>query len=186
MTFLVGGTPRSGKTVLKQILLDKYHVPGITTDLIRDALGKSMPELGIKGHSLSDQEKSEILWPHFREIIKQRDMYKDILLIEGTNFLPKYLHEFKDHKDIRMCFLGYSEIDPEQKFREIKQYPSIEGEWTDDLSDDELKKLIEEFVKISRYFRDECKQWNIQYFDTSSDFHKKVQQAVGYLMDNPS
>ena len=184
MTFLIGGTPRSGKTILKQILLDRYHIPGISTDLIRDALGKSMPGLGIKGYSKSDEEKSEILWPHFREIIKQRGDYKDNLLIEGTNFLPKYLQEFKDKEDIRVCFLGYSEIDPIQKFNDIRKYPSHEGEWTDNMNDDELKKLVAEFVKISQYFQYECKHCDIQYFDTSSNFHKIVEEAVAYLTNS--
>lgn len=60
MTYLVGGTPRSGKSILKDILLEKYKIPGLCTDYLRDALMDEVPGFGIK-KNMTDAEKSVIL-----------------------------------------------------------------------------------------------------------------------------
>jgi len=178
---LVGGTPRAGKTALKKLLLGKYGIPGFCTDYLRDALGHEAPKFGIK-KGMSDIEKSEILWPFFKGILNQRiKYYKDDLLVEGTNFLPRYLSEYKEKNDIKMVFLGYADLDPEEKLKQIRNNPGAEGEWTSDMSDSELRDLVDEFIKISKYYESECAKYGIKYFDTSKNFEDVIKQAADYL-----
>ena len=182
MTYLVGGTPRAGKTVLKDLFLKKYGVPGFCTDYLRDSLRREVPEFGIK-ENMSDLDKSEVLWPFFKGIVNQRiKYYKDSVLIEGTNFLPKYLREFKEENSVRIVFLGYADMDPKAKFKQIRENQSIEGEWTGDLDDRELEKMVDEFLEISRYFRKECEICGLRYFETSRNFGAVIEQAADYLM----
>lgn len=153
MTYVIGGTPRSGKSVLKEFFLKKYGVPGFCTDYLRDALEHNVPQFGIKNR-MSDAKKSEILWPYFKGILTQRNKYyKDELLVEGTNFLPKYLKEFIGTSSIRIVFLGYTEVNQDEKLTHIRNYPNVHDEWTQDIDDEELRKLVSQWVEISKYFR---------------------------------
>jgi len=182
MTYVIGGTPRSGKTVVKNLILERYKIPGFCTDYLRDAFGDEVPEFGIK-YRMSDEEKSEILWPYFKGILNQRAKnYGDDLLIEGTNFLPKHMEEFQGDGRTRICFLGYAEISPEEKFKSIRDNPSKEGEWTNDMSDQKLMTLVTEFIDISKYFKSECAKCGFRYFDTSRNFDEVIEQAVSYLI----
>lgn len=182
MNYIVGGTPRSGKSVLKRLLLERYRIPGFCTDYLRDALVHKVPEFGIK-HGMSDAEKSELLWPYFRGILDQRQKYyEDDLLIEGTNFLPKYLKEFATNNKFRILFLGYSEVEPERKFKDIRTFPGKHDEWTKEISDHNLKKMVAEFIEISKYFKSECALYGIKYFDTSKNFNSVIEQAAEYLV----
>lgn len=182
MNYIVGGTPRSGKTALKDFVLQKYKIPGFCTDFLRDALDNNVSAFGIK-KGMNDREKSEILWPYLEGILQERSKhYRDDLLIEGTNFLPKYLREFKNDPNIGMVFLGFAEINPDKKFDDIRTFPSHEGEWTEELNDFELRDIISEFIEISKYFKSECEIYGIKYFDTSKDFSSVIEQAASYLI----
>src|SRR3989344_7909096 len=156
MTYVVGGTPRSGKSALRMLFLEKYKIPGFCTDYLRDAFEYEVPSFGIK-RDMTDRQKAEILWPYFRGILNQRQKnYRDDLFIEGTNFLPEYLKENLGDEHTRIVFLGYTGISVEEKFRNIRNLPSQHVEWTGDMDDSELKASVEQFIDLSKYFKSEC------------------------------
>ena len=164
------------------LFLERYKIPGFCTDYLRDAIKHEVPEFGIK-KGMTDMQKSEILWPYFRGILNQRrKYYTDDLLIEGTNFLPKYLQEFVGDENTKILFLGYTEISVEEKFRNIRELPSQHAEWTNDMGDQELKASVEQFIDLSKYFKSECAKYGIRYFDTSKNFHEVISQATQTLI----
>jgi hypothetical protein len=183
-TYVVGGTPRSGKSTLRKLFLENHKTSGISTDLLRDSFEEGIPEVGIRDGQ-SDMEKSEILWPYFKSMLTMRRYYKDDLVIEGTNFLPKYLAEFKGDQSIKICFLGFTDISPEDKLQEIREFASPDDDWTNDLSDESLLETIKDFVKQSNYYKEECEKYGIGYFDTSTEFHSMVNAAEKYLTGEP-
>lgn len=95
--------------------------------------------------------------------------------------MPEFLRLYQGNKKFRICFLGYSRIVPEEKLKNIRSYPSREGEWTENKSDPELLQSVERFIGISKYFKVECAKYHIRYFDTSTDFHNSIEEAVDYL-----
>ena len=169
--------------MLRKYMLKTYNIPGLCTDYLRDALDHKVPIFGIHDH-MTDEQKSEILWPFFQGVLEQRiKWYKDDLIIEGPNFLPKYLKEFKDDPNMKIVFLGYSNISKTQKLFQIRNY-IMEDDWTTELSDFELENLVDEFSEISKYFKSECRKYDIKYYDSSENFEQTIKEAAAYLISN--
>lgn len=181
ITYLVGGTPRSGKSTIRKTLLEKYKIPGITTDLLREGFQYGVPSFGIK-KGMTDLERSEVLKDYFKGLVIARRVYTDNFLIEGTNFLPKYLVEFKDNPDVKICFLGYCQISIEDKFKFIRETPGLE-DWTTDLTNEQLRSTISEFIEQSKYYRDECAKYGLKFFDTSHNFENTIDEAIEFLLN---
>jgi 2-phosphoglycerate kinase len=180
-TFVVGGVPRSGKSTIQKIMLEKHGLAGISTDLLREGLIIGVPEFGIKEEG-NDFDRAKILWPYFRGILKAREYFDDDLLIEGTNFLPENLSEFKQSPNMRICFLGYADIDAKDKLTQLRANRSHNDNWTDDLTDDDLLATIKEWIEDSKFLRNECDKYGIQYFDTSVNFDTQIKQALQFLL----
>ena len=179
-TFILAGVPRAGKSYFRNKILQKYRIPGLTTDLLRDGLATGVPDLGLK-EDQSDREKAEILWPLWRSILQQRAFYHDKLLIEGVNFLPKYLAEVKDKDYLRICFVGYPRLSPEDKLKQIKKYTSSDCDWHEELTDDQLLNLIRIWIEDSLYFEQECNKYDLEFVDLSNNFKAGWERVEKFL-----
>lgn len=83
MVILIAGTSHTGKTLLAQRLLEKYHYPYLSLDLLKMGLIRSgnthlTPE--------DDQELGIYLWPIAREMIKTAIENRQNLIVEGVPF----------------------------------------------------------------------------------------------------
>jgi 2-phosphoglycerate kinase len=183
MTYLIGGTPRAGKSTIKKLFLERHRIPGITTDLLRESFEYGIPEFGIKD-GMENMQKSELLWPYLKGTILARDEFSDDLLIEGTNFLPKYLAQFINKENLKICFIGYCNIAVQEKFKNIRNNFSYDDEWTMDLTDEELLNEIKSFIEMSKYYKAECEQYNIKFFDTSLDFNSEIENVIKYMLSS--
>ena len=98
MVILIAGASHTGKTLLAQRLLEKYHYPYLSIDhlkmgLIRSGNTRLAPED-------DDQALTDYLWPIVREIIKTAVENRQNLIVEGCyipflwrqDFDPEYLH----------------------------------------------------------------------------------------------
>lgn len=84
MILLIAGSTHSGKTLLAQRLLEKYHWPYLSIDhlkmgLIRSGQTSLTPE--------DDPELTVYLWPILREIVKTAVENGQNLIIEGA-YIP--------------------------------------------------------------------------------------------------
>lgn len=183
-TYIIAGAPRAGKSIVLEYLLKNYTIPGISTDLLREGFGEGNLDLGIRSDddNQSDEERSEILWPFLKGLIKARSYYTDKLAIEGTNFLPKYLAEFKDRPYLRVCYLGFPSVDVEAKCASIRAHEQKGNDWTSEMTDEELTQAVMDMKRISQGFEEECLKYGFKFFDTSVDFEKMVVEAAEYLV----
>lgn len=180
-TYVIGGVPRSGKSTIQKLMLEKFNIPGISTDLLREGLIIGVPDFRLEKEG-NDFKRAEILWPYFKGILTAREYFEDSLLIEGTNFLPEYLSEFKNNPNMRICFLGYSNIKAEDKLIQLRNNRSPNDNWTDELTDKELLENIQEWIKDSEFLEKECKKYKIEYFDTSANFELEIDRAIEFLI----
>ena len=101
MVILIAGASHTGKTLLAQRLLEKYHYPYLSIDhlkmgLIRSGNTRLAPED-------DDQALTDYLWPIVREIIKTAVENRQNLIVEGCyipflwrqDFDPEYLHSIR-------------------------------------------------------------------------------------------
>ena len=121
---LIGGASHTGKTLLAQRLLEKYHYPYLSVDhlkmgLIRSGYTKLTPQ--------DDDMLTEYLWPIVREIIKTAIENKQNLIVEGCYIPFDWANDFaKEYLDnIKYYCLVMSENYIKKHFNNIKKYASV-------------------------------------------------------------
>lgn len=182
MLYIIGGAPRSGKTILAQRMLAEHGIPHFSIDALIAGLASAEPELGLR---VSDppMKRMEVIWPTLRKMASPALQNNAKFLLEGDVLLPKHLMEFGNdaHIGIKACFIGYADVDAAKKLRAIRQYAADQTDWTDELDDLRLLDLIGEFRSFSEYLRRECCHYRIPYFDGSACFASALRDAEAYL-----
>ena len=84
MIVLIGGASHTGKTLLAQRLLEKYHYPYLSIDHLKMGLIRS----GQTDLTPMDDDKlTNYLWPIVREIVKTAIENEQNLIVEGC-YIP--------------------------------------------------------------------------------------------------
>ena len=131
MIILIGGASHTGKTLLAQRLLEKYHYPYLSIDHLKMGLIRS----GNTGLTPMDDDKlTAYLWPIVREMVKTAIENKQNLIVEGCyipfdwqkDFAPEYLAH------IRYCCLIMSRSYIESSFEDIREHGNVIEQRLDD------------------------------------------------------
>jgi len=133
MIVLIAGSSHTGKTLLAQRLLEKYHYPYLSIDhlkmgLIRSGKTTLTPE--------DDGLLTGYLWPIVREIVKTAIENKQHLIVEGCYIPFDWQSDFDDEylREIRYSCLIMTEWYISNHFSEIRAYADaiearIDGSW---------------------------------------------------------
>lgn len=141
-----------------------------------------MPECGIHDRLFPDKI-AEKIWS-FLKAMCESVLSSDIdYVIEGEAILPELVRELLDKypDKIRICFVGYTDIDKDAKLRDIRTYSDGNDDWLINESDDRICNHIDNMVTHSRMIKDGCEKYDMCYFDTSTDFMGAVEEAAKYL-----
>ena len=155
MVILIAGASHTGKTVLAQRLLKKYHYPCLSIDHLKMGLIRS-------GQTSLNVEDDEALTPYFwsidREMVKTAIENGQNLIVEGCYIPFVWKQDFEEAylAQIRYCCLILSRAYIESHFEDIQTHANdIEQR----LDDSGLNKqcLIEENERNLRLCREyEC------------------------------
>ena len=125
MIILITGASHTGKTLLAQRLLEKYHCPYLSIDhlkmgLIRSGMTKLTP-------LNPDEELTGLLWPIVREMVKTAIENGQNLTVEGCYIPPDWERDFDDDylRQIHCCCLVMSEHYIRRNFDEIRAHASV-------------------------------------------------------------
>ena len=184
MIYMLGGASRSGKTLLARKAVSEKKIPYFPLDAMFSGLVDGAPQLDIR-YEQSFIDRAERIWPITKPTLNFFLKEEDDFLIEGDCILPKQVDEIrKQHTDIKSCFVGYAELQNEEKLSLIRKYHQGNTDWTKDILDDELILLIDQMIEFSIYLKEECLKYHIPYFDISHDFEKPRLEAFEYLFGN--
>ena len=183
MLFLVSGTSRSGKTLVARKILADKQIPYLSLDWLVMGFNTGIPEYGIH----------HLLWPH--EIAERMEPFLggaiDCMLVDGMDYViegeamrPRWVAELIDkHPDeIRAVFVGYTDIDVEDKVALVKEHAVGETDWLTSESDDYIRDHIGNMIAYSKTIKAECEQCGLSYFDTSDDFSGAIAAATEALV----
>ena len=122
MIILITGASHTGKTLLAQRLLEKYHYPYLSIDHLKMGLIRS--EMTNLTPLSSDEELTQLLWPIVREMIKTAIENRQNLTVEGGYIPPDWEKDFDDDylRQIRCCCLIMSERYIRRNFDAIKAH----------------------------------------------------------------
>ena len=183
MLYLVSGTSRSGKTrVAKKILADR-QIPYLSLDWLMMGFNDGIPEYGIH----------HLLWPD--EIAGKMEAFLlgmiDCMLvddidyvIEGEAMLPGSVATLieKHPGRVRAVFLGYAEINVEDKVALVKKFSDGESDWLTSKSDKYIRDHVGNMIAYSKMIKRGCEKRGVPYFDTSEDFSGAIEEATEFLI----
>jgi hypothetical protein len=180
--YLIGGAPRSGKSILAQRMLDKHKLAYFPTDLLMIGLAKAMPELGLNADD-SAAIRSPIMWPILRAIATTVVENGADYLLEGDVLMPAHALELYERfgSAVRSCFIGYENVDSLAKVHDIRRHAAGKQDWTNECDDSHLVRIVGEFKTLSAQLRIECASYELAYFDGSENFFAAITQAAKYL-----
>jgi len=152
MIILIAGASLTGKTLLAQRLLERYHYPYLSIDHLKMGLIRSG---NTNLTPMDDGKLTDYLWPIVREMIKTAIENGQNLIVEGCyipfdwkdGFSPEYLH----HIRYRCLIMARTYI--ETHFEDIRDYGNAIEQRLDD-SCLEMERLIRENEKNLRLCRE--------------------------------
>lgn len=172
MNYIIAGTSRCGKTMLtNKIVKELKGFSKISIDNIIGTFEHTIPQLNI--NFKNDMGNKEFL-PEFVNdfLIGAMDKDNDIGLyyvLEGDGLPFSKLLELSNHKNIELIILGKASISIQEYFEEIRYYEGkyLYSEWTQNLSDEELRIKCKNWIDRSKNYQKLCKNNNIDFYDTS-------------------
>ena len=145
---------RSGKTLLAQKLLEKYHMPYLSIDHLKMGLIRSgYTDLTVE----DDRQLEELMWPIVREMIKTAIENHQNLIVEGA-YIPFYWQDDfnRDYLEkIRFICLVMTERYIDSHYEQIKEYANVIENRIDD-SWCTKESVLEE----NAYYLDLCKKYH--------------------------
>ena len=124
MIILITGASHTGKTLLAQKMLEKYHYPYLSIDhlkmgLIRSGNTNLTPE--------DDDDLTTYLWSIVREMIKTAIENEQNLIVEGCYVPFDWRRDFDKHyfSSIRFICLAMTDTYIDTNFSEIKGHESV-------------------------------------------------------------
>jgi hypothetical protein len=116
-----------------------------------------IPEYGIH-HLLWPNEIAEKMWPFLLGMIDSMLVDGMDYVIEGEAVLPQLVADLVEkHPDkIKVVFLGYTEINVEDKVALIKEHRKSVNDWLTSESDDYIRDHIGNMIAYSKMIKNGC------------------------------
>lgn len=187
MLLLVSGTSRSGKTLIAKKLLAEKQIPYLSLDWLMMGFNTGIPEYGIH-HLLWPDEIAKKMAPFLGGVIDSMLAEGMDYVIEGEALLPQWVAGLvkRNPGRIRAVFVGYTEIDVEDKVTLVREHAHAEDDWLTRESDDYIRDHIENMIAYSKTIKAQCKEHGLRYFDTSADFLAAIEAATDALIGDIS
>jgi hypothetical protein len=182
MLYLVSGTSRSGKTMIAKEMMKRTSIPYMSLDWMVMGFTNGVPEYGIHD-KLWPNEIAEKFWP-FLKAMCENILWSEVdYILEGEAISPKLVSDLMlTHPDkVRVCFVGYTDANRENKVNNVKRYSDGKGDWLINEPDEVIDSHIENMIDYSKLIKKECANHSVAYVDTSSEFEKSIQDAVKVL-----
>lgn len=181
---IVFGCPRAGKTTIARRLNKELNYNIISIDSIVTAFQTVLPNDGIT-HSADIQEKSKKFSPFLYEYFKRCIWeYTDRnFVLEGWHNLPDYFMPLIEQEKYVIVCLGYPNVDEKDLFKKIR-LNDTEHDNTVNITDEHLEGLIKRSKESSKMLKEQCKKWNIPFFETDKNRIQALDDVMEYIKKN--
>jgi 2-phosphoglycerate kinase len=205
MIFLIGGSPRGGKSILGRRLAKKLNIGHLSTDNIRPIVIPYFPkrdflekfpfenmlirndfEKFFKKYSGQEMLRADIkeartIWPGVRNLIEYLLKCEMDYVIEGAHLLPSLVRKFKNNKNIKIIFLTKKD---ERRIYEGFIKNKNRNDWvTDNIRDEEIiVKAAKAMADYYPYFVRETEKYHFKMINTDTNFKVKIEEGEMYLI----
>jgi hypothetical protein len=183
MIYILTGIAKSGKSIISKSILKHHPIPVISTDQIMMMVHYGNPELKLDINA-SDDSVSKKLEPYLYGLIKSLSSSKRDTLIEGVHFRASFVNKLQSEfpKMIRAVYLGYKDIRPEVKARELDLHRHLTDNcWYGSMNSQELLALSTYMIQESQRIYNACLVYGQHYIEVY-DIIKQTDEIIGALM----
>ena len=161
----------------------RHGVPWFTLDALKMGLHRGVPALGVLP-SADDLNTADQMWPVIEPILDHALFDRRDYLVEGVNLRPRTVAGYIQASDqpVRACFLGYPDIDLEQKALEVARHTGPPTDWLHRTGVENVRRYLEVSQKLSHRLRDECTPHGLPFIDTGADFGAGLDAAEHFLV----
>ncbi len=204
MLYLIGGSPRCGKTMLSKKMSKKLGVPYFSTDNARPFIwglykgkersqrfpfDKMFSPKDIDGY-FQKYSSREILQADLMEAKTMQlgiDAFIEYMLackmdyiLEGVHLLPKHMDKYKNRKDVRIVYLA--NLNEEKILKGILKNKDG-GDWLLSNTKDErsIRAAARSVAEYGKYFSKETEKYGFKMIGTEDNFFKSLDLAAKYL-----
>jgi len=175
MMYLVGGAPRTGKSVLAQHLAATLKIGWISADVLMELL-RVNNTAGVKAEWNADPEviatHAQWFFPYLERFIWGIGSLADHYVLEGVDFLPAQVRELSRQYPIRAVFLGCSTMTLEG----LTQFPGRSPQYST-LPEAFRRQIVQDVPRWSAFIRQEAERFGYAYVDMVNDFPQRLAEA---------
>lgn len=178
MIILISAVGSTGKTLMAQKLLEKYHITYLSIVHVKMGLYRGDPNCPFTPLDRTE-EIGYHLWPIVKGIIMTNLENEQQMIIEGAYLLPHYMHDLDIPKseEIIPVFFGFSEKYIQNNFEDkiTKYRNTVEGRRFPE------ERMINELIEEHKDFKDECVHAGVRYFEIKHDYDNEIAQVYQYI-----
>lgn len=178
MVILISGNSCTGKTLMSQKLLEKYHIPYFSIDHLKMGLCRGDTGCGFTPLD-STEHIGEKLWPIIKGIIMTNIENNQNIIIEGCYILPHYIKDFEPiySEKIISVFLGFSQIYIEKNFTSniVKYRNAIEDRGYPE------EVIITDYINEQDAFRRICLEYGVDYFEIDKNYEEEIINVYDFI-----
>lgn len=178
MIILIGGASSTGKTLMAQRLLERYHMPYLSLDHLKMGLIRSGSGCNFSATD-SDETIAAELWPIAKGMIITAIENRQNLIVEGCYILPEYANDLclSYPRDIAAAFILFSTGYIKDKFTSeiLKHQHIIEHRCFDE------DRTITEFIRDHERIRIQCIKSHANFFEIEHDYETEIRYVYDYF-----
>lgn len=181
MIYLIGGAPRTGKSLLGQQVAVTLKSSWLSTDVLQALLHVKDAEGANAAWNAAPtaiMAKAESFFPYLARFIWGVNSLADSYVIDGVDFLPAQVTQLAAQYEIRAVFLGCSHLtlDRFDRFPGRSQgYASLPAAMR--------QQIVQDVPLWSAFIAQEAGRFGYPYIDTHDDFTARLQEAAALLID---
>ena len=168
MILFLAGASHTGKTLLSQRLMERFHIPYLSIDHLKMGLIRS----GNTDLTPMDDDKlTQYLWPIVREMIKTAIENRQNLIVEGCYIPFDWANDFSAEylQDIRCCYLIFSKEYIENHFAQIVKFAGVIEKRLDDSGLDKNELIRENEENLAQ-----CRKYGCRYILIDGDYDVRI------------
>ena len=148
---IIGGTVRSGKTTLANLLRNRFGYSKVESDTIVNAFDKVFPELGIihKHAELARIKYEPFLFEILNGFCRDLKYAGNITVFPGSQFLPENLAKYEQLDKYIVVFLGINAPSAEEMLKVIRK-SDTEHDWTYKKDDEWMLRFCNKIINESQ------------------------------------
>jgi hypothetical protein len=181
--YLIGGAPRTGKSILAQQLAADLKAGWISTDLLVEVLkAKQVEGVQTTWDATPQAIVATAAWffPCLERFIWGAGCMAGSYVIEGVHFLPAQVAGLSSRFSVRSLFLGCSAMTLER----FDNFPGRSPGYA--LLPEEMRRqMAQDIPHWSKFIRQEAARLNLPYIDMSDDFPARRAEAATLLTTAP-